>query len=80
MQSKTASTLLCLLLLISIPMRDKQGIGVDLTSKSNGLVKPSVILLLVCATPSCFQSNMKFPVSWLSFARVWAGWVRSTMD
>ena len=45
-------------LVISLPIRNKQGIGVDLTSESNWLidlvllVKPSVVLVLVCVKPS----------------------------
>ena len=39
------------------PMRNKQGIGVGLTGKSNRPLKPSVALVLVCVMPTHFQSN-----------------------
>ena len=45
---------------ISLPIRNKQGIGVGLTSKSSKLVKSSVLLVSVCVTPSHFQRNRYF--------------------
>ena len=40
---------------ITQPIRNKLGIGVSLTSKSNCLVKPMVVLVLGCVTPSCLR-------------------------
>ena len=49
LQKKVGST--------SPQIRNKQGIGLGLSSTSSWLVKASIALVQGCVMPSCFQSN-----------------------